>query len=110
MGGAARHPLVYLERSALACPERPVLCRGGDLIAHGQVGQEGLDFSGAHASGMSLAVMENVGLDPADVSLFRPIGVALPPDAAADSIEKRIRATPIRRLPNRRRKRRRVGP
>jgi hypothetical protein len=35
-----------------------VLSGGGDLLIHGQVGQEGLDFRNAHILGMSLAVIE----------------------------------------------------
>ncbi len=48
-----------------------VLGGGGDLLIHGQVGQEGLDFRNAHVLGMSFAVIENVAFDPADVSFFR---------------------------------------
>jgi len=69
-----------------------ILRGGGDLLIHGQVGQEGLDFRRAHVLGMSFAVVENVAFDPADVGFFGADRVVLEPDRVADTSTSSVQA------------------
>lgn len=43
------------------------------------MGQEGLDFGGAHLGGVALAVEENEAAHPVHVGLFGAVGIMLEP-------------------------------
>jgi len=47
-----------------------VLGGGGDVLLHGQVGEKGLNFRDSHLLWVSLAVEQDVALDPVHVGLF----------------------------------------
>ena len=52
------------------------------------MGQEGLDFGGAHGLGVAFLVEKNETPDPVDVSLFGAIGIVLEAQGIAELIEK----------------------
>jgi hypothetical protein len=68
--------------------------------ANGQVGQEGIGFRNTHVLGVSFVMVENVALDPADVSFFPSTssgrcgtdGVVLEPDRVGDTSTSSVRA------------------
>ena len=64
-----------------------VLGGGGDIAFHSQVGQELLDFPLAHLLGVSLAVEQDVALDPVHIGLLGANAVVFQPDFFANLVE-----------------------
>lgn len=67
--------------------ERLVLGGGGDVFFDGEVGEEGLDFWGAHVFGVAFAVEEDVAFDPVAVGLFGAVGVVFEAQGVGDLVE-----------------------
>ena len=44
--------------------ERLILCGSGNVLIHGEIGQEGLHLGCAHLLGMALVMKEDEALDP----------------------------------------------
>ena len=64
-----------------------LLLRGsGHIFVHGQVGEKGFDFGGAHVVGMALVMEQDETCDPADVGLLGADGVVLEAQGVADMI------------------------
>jgi hypothetical protein len=66
-----------------------VLGGGGDVPFHGQVGQEGLDFGGAHLGGVAFVVEEDEAAHPVHVGLFGAVGIMLEPQDSSRSWSRR---------------------
>jgi hypothetical protein len=60
---------------------------GGNLPLNGERGQECGDFRGAHLRRMTLAVEEDVALDPVDIGLLGASAVVAGLDGVADAVE-----------------------
>jgi len=43
---------------------------GGDVLVHGQMGEESLDFRDAHVAGVTLVVEQDVAPGPTDVGFL----------------------------------------
>lgn len=63
-----------------------VLGGGGDVFFDGEVGDEGLDFGGAHVFGVAFVVEEDVAFDPVFVGLFGAVGVVFGADGGGDEV------------------------
>jgi hypothetical protein len=72
--------------------ESLVLCRGSDLVLHGERGQESRDLGGAHFRGVPLAMEEAEPPDPVDVGFLGPAAVVPGADGLANPIEESRRA------------------
>jgi hypothetical protein len=68
-----------------------VLGRGGDMLIHGEVSEEGFDFGGAHFAGVALVVEADEACDPVDVGLLSAGRVVLKTDGLTKSIEQLAR-------------------
>jgi len=79
----AEHLAVEKEQGAQGL----VLGGGGDLPLNGERGQECGDLRGAHLRRMTLAVEEDVALDPVHVGFLSAPTVAAGLDGVADAIE-----------------------
>jgi hypothetical protein len=75
--------LVQTEKRAL----RLILCRCGDLVSDGKVGQETLDLGCAHGCRKSLAVEADEALNPVEVRLLGADAVVSKADPIAYLIE-----------------------
>lgn len=64
-----------------------ILGGGGDILFDGEVGDEGLDFGGAHVFGVVFVVEEDVAFDPVFVGLFGAVGVVFETDGVGDLVE-----------------------
>lgn len=51
------------------------------------MGEEGLDFRGAHVFGVAFVVEDDVAFDPVAVGLFGAVGVVLEAQGVGDLIE-----------------------
>ena len=69
------------------CAEGLVLGGGGDIAFHGQVGEKGLDFWGAHLGGVADIVEVDVALDPIDIGFFGADGVVFEADGISHLVE-----------------------
>jgi len=68
-----------------------VLGGGGDVPFHGQVGQEGLDFGGAHLGGVAFAAEEDEAAHPVHVGLFGAVGIMLEPEDFPELVQQFFR-------------------
>ncbi len=64
-----------------------VLGGGGDMLFTGKVGEELLDFGGAHFGGVAFAVEEDVAFGPVEVGLFGAVGVVFDAQSVAHLVE-----------------------
>src|SRR5512132_1503319 len=64
-----------------------VLRGRSDPTLHGERGEEARDFGTAHLCGVTLAVEEDVALDPADVGLLGAAAVVAGTDRLTDAVE-----------------------
>jgi hypothetical protein len=67
--------------------ESLILCGGGDVLFDGEVGEEGLDFWGAHVFGVTFVMEEDVAFDPVAVGLFGAVGVVFEAQGVGDLVE-----------------------
>lgn len=79
----AEHLAIQKEQGA----ERLVLGGGGDLVTHGQRGQECGDLGRAHVGGMPLVMEEDEPPDPVDVGFLGPPTVVPGADGLPDPVE-----------------------
>lgn len=64
-----------------------ILGGGGDASLDGEVGEEGLDFWGAHLAGVAFVVEEDEAFDPGDIGLLGTDGIVLTADRIADLVQ-----------------------
>jgi len=67
--------------------ESLALCGCGDSALGGEVGEKGIDLSGAHVFRMALIVKEDEAAGPIHVGFFRAVGVVFEADGIAYLIE-----------------------
>jgi hypothetical protein len=63
--------------------EGVVLCEGGNVALHGQVGEKGLDFRAAHLGRVANVVEVDVAFDPVGMGFFRADGVVFEANGVA---------------------------
>jgi hypothetical protein len=68
-----------------------ILGGGGDVPFHGQMGQEGLDFGGAHLGGVALVVEEEEAAHPVQVGLFGAVEIMLEPEDFPELVQQFLR-------------------
>jgi len=64
-----------------------VLCRGGNVAASGQIGEESGYFGFAHIGGVPLVVEYDVAVDPIDIGVLGADGIVADADFLAYAIE-----------------------
>ena len=68
--------------------ESLVLGGGGDVLFDGEVGEEGLDFWGAHFERVAFVVVEDEAAHPVEVGLFGAVGVVFGAQDVAGLVKK----------------------